>query len=132
MPGPLAIIRVIDMTSMISGPLATMMLGDQGADIIKVEAPGGVSASFLHNNRSKRSAVLDLKTEPRRAPQARRDRRRLVQNSRPSVAARTRAGDDAIRAVAPTIVYVSISGFGEDGPYRDTPFMIRWCRACRA
>src|ERR687884_2338000 len=75
MPSPLHGYRVVDLTSMISGPLATMILADQGADVIKVEAPnggdhtraasnrrGGFSASFLNNNRNKRSIVLDLKT----------------------------------------------------------------------
>ena len=73
-PGPLEGVRVLDLTSMISGPVATMMLGDQGADVIKVEPPGGdlvralganragLTASFVSSNRSKRSVVLDLKT----------------------------------------------------------------------
>lgn len=136
MPGPLDSIRVLDLTSMISGPLATMMLGDQGADVVKVEAPGGgdhtraganrrggVSASFLHNNRSKRSAVIDLKTEAGRAALLRLAATAdvFVQNFRPGVAERIGVGEEAVRAVAPTIVYMSISGFGEDGPYRDKP-----------
>src|SRR5262249_39083464 len=75
MPGPLHGYRVVDLTSNVAGPLATMILGDQGADVIKVEAPnagdatraaanrrGGFTASFLNNNRNKRSIVLDLKT----------------------------------------------------------------------
>ena len=79
MPGPLHGFRIVDLTSNISGPLATMILADQGADVIKVENPqggdhtrasanrrGGFSASFLNNNRNKRSIVLDLK-EPARA-----------------------------------------------------------------
>ena len=136
MPGPLDGIRVIDLTSMVSGPLCTTMLGDQGADVIKVEAPGGgdhtraganrrggMSASFLHNNRNKRSAVLDLKTEAgRRAIHAlARNVDVFVQNFRPGVAERIGVGEDAIRAVAPTVIYVSISGFGEDGPYAHKP-----------
>ncbi len=136
MPGPLDSIRVLDLTSMISGPLATMILGDQGADVVKVEAPGGgdhtraganrrggVSASFLHNNRSKRSAVIDLKTEAGRAALLRLAATAdvFVQNFRPGVAERIGVGEEAVRAVAPTIVYMSISGFGEDGPYRNKP-----------
>src|SRR6202789_408955 len=74
MPGPLEGFRIVDLTSMISGPLATMILADQGADVIKVENPdggdhtraannrrNGFSAAFLNNNRNKRSVVLDLK-----------------------------------------------------------------------
>ena len=135
MPGPLHGYRVIDLTSMISGPLGTMMLADQGADVIKVEAPGGdhtraganrrngFSASFLNNNRGKRSVVLDLK-----APGGLQALLRLatgadvfVQNFRPGVADRIGIGEAAIRAVAPKVVYVSISGFGEQGPYAGKP-----------
>ena len=135
MPGPLHGYKVIDLTSMISGPLGTMMLADQGADVIKVEAPGGdhtraganrrngFSASFLNNNRGKRSVVLDLK-----APGGLQALLRLatgadvfVQNFRPGVADRIGIGEAAIRAVAPKVVYVSISGFGEQGPYAGKP-----------
>lgn len=136
MPGPLDGIRVVDLTSMVSGPLATMMLGDQGADVVKVESPGGgdhtraganrrggMSASFLHNNRNKRSVVLDLKTEAGRATVLRLAAKAdvFVQNFRPGVAERIGVGEAAIRAVAPAIVYVSISGFGEAGPYAQKP-----------
>ncbi len=136
MPGPLHGVRVIDLTSMISGPLATMVLGDQGADVVKVEAPGGgdhtraganrrggMSASFLHNNRNKRSVVLDLKTEAGRSALLRLAEPAdvFVQNFRPGVAERIGVGEAAVRAVAPAIVYVSISGFGEAGPYAGKP-----------
>ena len=136
MPGPLDGIRVVDLTSMVSGPLATMMLGDQGADVIKVENPdggdhtraganrrGGMSASFLHNNRNKRSVVLDLKTEAGLSAILRIAATAdvFVQNFRPGVAERIGIGEAAIRAVAPAIVYVSISGFGEVGPYAQKP-----------
>src|SRR4051794_8699878 len=135
MPGPLHGYRIVDLTSNVSGPLATMILGDQGADVIKVEAPdgdhtraganrrGGLSANFLNNNRNKRSVVLNLKQ--RGALDA---LQRLVatadvfvQNFRPGVAERIGVGEDAIRAVKPDIVYVSISGFGEKGPYAQKP-----------
>ena len=136
MPGPLHGFRIVDLTSMISGPLATMILADQGADVIKVENPdggdhtraannrrNGFSASFLNNNRNKRSVALDLKN-----PAAREAMLRLlgtadvlVQNFRPGVAERMGLGEDAVRAVAPAIVYVSISGFGETGPYARKP-----------
>src|SRR3954451_4152228 len=136
MPGPLNGYRIIDLTSNVSGPLATMILADQGADVIKVEAPtrgdstrsganrrGGFTAGFLNNNRNKRSIVLDLKQ-----PAALEAVKRLaagadvfVQNFRPGVADRIGVGEAAIRAVAPNIVYVSISGFGEKGPYAQAP-----------
>ena len=136
MPGPLDGYRIVDLTSNVSGPLATMILGDQGADVIKVEAPdggdatraggngrAGFTASFLNNNRNKRSIVLDLKK-----PAAVRALLRLaadadvfVQNFRPGVAERLGVGEEAVRAVAPRIVYVSISGFGEKGPFAAKP-----------
>jgi crotonobetainyl-CoA:carnitine CoA-transferase CaiB-like acyl-CoA transferase len=136
MPGPLDGFRIIDLTSMISGPLATMILADQGADVVKVENPdggdhtraannrrNGFSASFLNNNRNKRSVTLDLKN-----PLALDAMLRLlstadvfVQNFRPGVAERMGLGEDAVRAVAPSIIYVSISGFGETGPYAQKP-----------
>ena len=135
MPGPLHGFRIVDLTSNVSGPLATMILADQGAEVIKVEAPdgdstraganrrGGFSAGFLNNNRNKRSIVLDLKN-----PAALEALKRLaagadafIQNFRPGVADRLGVGEAALRAVAPTIVYVSISGFGEKGPYAQAP-----------
>jgi crotonobetainyl-CoA:carnitine CoA-transferase CaiB-like acyl-CoA transferase len=136
MPGPLSGFRILDLTSNVSGPLATMMLGDQGADVIKVEAPdggdhtraganrrGGYAASFLNNNRNKRSIVLNLKH-----PAALAALKRLaassdafVQNYRPGVAERMGVGEEAIRAARRDIVYVSISGFGEQGPYAQKP-----------
>ena len=135
MPGPLNGFRIVDLTSNVAGPLGTMILGDQGADVIKVEAPegdstraganrrGGFTASFLNNNRNKRSIVLNLKD-----PAGLRALLRLaatadafVQNYRPGVADRLGVGEAAIRAVAPKIVYVSVSGFGEVGPYAERP-----------
>src|SRR5438105_1516390 len=136
MPGPLHGYRIVDLTSNVSGPLATVMLADQGAEFIKVEAPGigdstrsganrrgGFTAGFLNNNRNKRSIALDLKQ-----PGAKDVLLRLaagadafVQNYRPGVADRLGVGEDAIRAVKPDIVYVSISGFGEKGPYAQAP-----------
>ncbi len=132
MAGPLEGYRAIDLTSMVSGPLATMMLGDQGAEIVKVEPPGqgdyvrtggnrrgGLAAEFLNNNRNKRSIAVDLKH-----PDGREVVRRLaagadlfIQNFRPGVADRLGVGEPAIRAVRPDIVYLSINGFGETGPY---------------
>src|SRR5262249_19374342 len=128
MPGPLHGYRIVDLTSMVSGPSATMLLADQGADVIKVENPqggdhtraaanrrAGFSASFLNNNRNKRSITLDLKR-----PDGLRVLERLisgadvfVQNFRPGVIARMGLGEDVVRAIAPNIIYVSISGFGD-------------------
>jgi crotonobetainyl-CoA:carnitine CoA-transferase CaiB-like acyl-CoA transferase len=136
MPGPLHGYRIVDLTSMISGPLATMLLGDQGAEIVKVEPPhggdhtraganrrAGFSASFLNNNRNKRSVALDLKTPAGLRAMLRLAARAdvFVQNFRPGVADRMGVGEAAVRAVAPDIVYVSISGFGEQGPYAGKP-----------
>jgi crotonobetainyl-CoA:carnitine CoA-transferase CaiB-like acyl-CoA transferase len=136
MPGPLHGYRVVDLTSMVSGPSATMLLADQGADVIKVENPQGgdhtraaanrrhgFSASFLNNNRNKRSIVLDLKT-PRGAEVLKRlaaGADVFVQNFRAGVIDRMGFGEDAVRALAPDIVYVSISGFGEQGPFAAKP-----------
>ena len=106
MNGPLSGIRILDLTSVISGPLATMTLADQGADVIKVEASsgdfsrhvaarrGGYSAAFLNNNRNKRSIVLDLKS---------------------------REGRDALSKINPSLIYMSIAGFGFEGPLANRP-----------
>jgi crotonobetainyl-CoA:carnitine CoA-transferase CaiB-like acyl-CoA transferase len=136
-PGPLHGYRIVDLTSMVSGPSATMLLADQGADVIKVENPrdggdhtraaanrrGGFSASFLNNNRNKRSLALDLK-RPEALDALKRVIRRadvFVQNFRPGVIERMGLGEDVVRALAPKIVYVSICGFGDTGPYATKP-----------
>lgn len=136
MAGALDGYRIIDLTSMIAGPWATMILGDQGADVIKVETrgcgdhvraggnrQGGLPANFLNNNRNKRSITIDLKD-----PRGRDAFLRLaasadvvVQNFRPGVVERLGVDEAAVRNVAPKIVYVSISGFGENGPYAGKP-----------
>ena len=131
MPGPLDGVRVLDLTTMVSGPVATMMLADQGADVIKIEAPAGdimrqygvvhrgMSASFLSCNRSKRSLCVDLKTAEGlaivRKLAATADV--LVQNFRPGAIERMGLGEDVVRELKPDIIFVSISGFGESGPY---------------
>ena len=131
MPGPLDGVRVLDLTTMVSGPVATMMLADQGADVIKIEAPAGdimrqygvvhrgMSASFLSCNRSKRSLCVDLKTGDGLAILRRLAATAdvLVQNFRPGAIERMGLGEAAVRALRPDIVFVSISGFGETGPY---------------
>ena len=132
MAGPLDGFRIVDATQMISGPMATMTLGDQGADVIKIEPPGigdltralggirrGMSPTFAVVNRNKRSVVLNLH-DPRGLEAIKRIVARadlFIQNFRPGVADRMGIGYDALRAVRPDLVYVSISGFGESGPY---------------
>jgi crotonobetainyl-CoA:carnitine CoA-transferase CaiB-like acyl-CoA transferase len=134
MPGPLAGIRVLDLTSVVSGPLATMFLADQGAEVIKIEPLGGditrrsrqsisaseeFSALFVSTNRGKRSLALDLKR-----PEAAKIMRKLiassdvlVQNFRPGTMERLGLGEPALRELNPRLIYVSISGVGESGPY---------------
>ena len=136
MPGPLHGYRVIDLTSMISGPLTTMMLGDQGADVIKVENPAGgdhvrntanrrgdFSAAFVNNNRNKRSVTIDLKRKRGRdlVLQLVKTADVFIQNFRPGVIERMGLGEPMVRAARADIVYVSISGFGERGPFADKP-----------
>ncbi len=129
--GPLAGIRVLDLTTMVSGPVAAMMLADQGASVIKVEPPhgeqmrhlgnpfNGVTAMFYSCNRGKRSIALDLKSEA--GKRVLRDLIRetdvLLQNFRPGAMERMGFGEDVVRALNEKIIYVSISGFGEHGPY---------------
>jgi len=136
MSGPLHGLRIIDLTSMLSGPWATMILADQGADVIKVEVPGsgdhtrslgnqrgGIAAQFLNINRNKRSITIDLKAERGRGllTALAQTADALVQNFRPGVVDRLGIGESEIRKVAPSILYVSISGFGEHGPWASKP-----------
>jgi len=117
---------------MISGPMATQVLADQGADVIKVEAPGagdlvrhlgasrdGISPTFATVNRNKRSVALDLKSAAGRTTLERLAATAdvFVQNFRPGTVERMGIGESQIRAIRPDIVYVSICGFGETGPY---------------
>ncbi|MDE0883937.1 MAG: CoA transferase [Myxococcota bacterium] len=130
MPGALQGFRIIDVSQVISGPLATRILADQGADVIKVEPPSGdilrhmggingLSPTFTTTNRSKRSVVLDLKDEA--GLEILRDMVAgadvFIQNSRPGIAERMGMGEEEFRAINPKLIYVSISGFGEKGPY---------------
>ena len=136
MPGPLDGVRIIDLTTMASGPLATSILADQGADVIKVEAPGGgdglrrigpsrgaLSAIFLSFNRSKRSIVIDLRTADGVATLDRlvAGADVFVQNFRPGAVERMGIGPERYRAAQPDLIYVSISGFGEQGPMTQRP-----------
>ena len=129
-------VKVIDLTSVVFGPLATQMLGDLGADVIKVESPEGdlarqiqpsrnklMGAAYLGANRNKRSVVLDLKTP------ADRDRLRklladadvMISSIRPAALARLSLDPDTLRRENPNLITVSATGFGQDGPYAAKP-----------
>jgi len=135
--GALSGLRVLDLTRILSGPFATMTLADLGADVVKVEDPargddtrqwgppfqGDEAAYFLSVNRNKRSIALDLK-----APEGRRIAERLaasadvlVENFRPGTAARLGLGYPQLSAINPRLVYASISGYGQTGPYTGEP-----------
>ena len=138
---PLEGIKVLDLTRALAGPFCTLMLGDYGADVIKIEIPGSgddtrhwgppfirssegeESAYFLSINRNKRSLTLNFKEE-----QARRiflelatDADIIVENFTPGVMDRFGLGYETVKTINPRIIYASISGFGQDGPYRNRP-----------
>ena len=136
MTGPLNGVRIIDFTTMIAGPYGTMILADQGADVIKVEAPARsdharragygqrhFTAAFVNNNRNKRSISVDAKSPEGR--QVVLDLARtadvFVQNYRPGVMERLGLDYDDLKAVKPDLIYVSMSGWGERGPYAHKP-----------
>lgn len=133
-PGPLAGIRVLDLSIALTGPYAVALLADQGAEVVKVERPGigdiarwvgvsvnGMTALFQMCNRGKRSIAVDVQQEAGRdiVRELARDADVVVQNFRPGVVERLGVGYDDVRAVNPSVVYASISGFGPDGPYAD-------------
>ena len=133
---PLEGLRIVDLTTFLSGPSATQLLGDLGADVIKVESPDGDSsraivgptvlgeaAYFLANNRNKRSIAIDLKS-----PRGLEVLSRLIagadiviENFRPGVTARLGIEPETVVAGQPALIWASISGFGQDGPLRDRP-----------
>ncbi len=131
MTGPLSSIRVVDLTSVVSGPVATGLLADQGADVIKVESLtgdltrrsrtsfGGFPPTFIACNRGKRAIALDLKHSDAAEVLWRLIDTAdvLVQNFRPGAIERLGFGEADVRARRPQIVYLSISGVGENGPY---------------
>lgn len=134
--GPLAGIKIIDLTSVLMGPYATQILGDMGADVIKVEAPDGdvtrqiapfrtpgMGAIYLNANRNKRSICLDLKQPAGRDALLKlaADADVLVYNIRPQAMRRLGLDYDTLAAVNPRIVYAGLSGFGQDGPYAARP-----------
>ncbi|MEW5423556.1 CaiB/BaiF CoA transferase family protein [Amorphus sp. 3PC139-8] len=134
--GPLSGIRIVDMTTVLMGPYATQMLGDFGADVIKVEAPDGdvarqigparhegMGALFLNANRSKRSITLDLKKPEGRAALLRlcESADVLVYNVRPQAMSRLGLSYEEVAAVNPKIVYAGLFGYGQNGPYAARP-----------
>lgn len=135
--GPLEGVRILDLTSVVVGPLATQILADHGADVIKVESKAGdlirvmngrsvtpgMGAKFLHLNRNKRSIVLDLKNAAGRDALTRLIERAdvLVWNNRPASMARLRLSYEDVRKANPQIIYCGMFGFGQDGRYRDKP-----------
>ncbi len=135
-PGPLAEIKVIDLTAVVLGPLATQIMGDLGAEVIKVEPPEGdimryagparhreMGHVFLNLNRNKRSLALDLKQpEAAKALLALvRQSDVLMHNMRPQAMARLGFAYEKLRAVNPRLVYCSAHGYGQDGPFADRP-----------
>ena len=136
MPGPLHGYRVIECSTTVTGPFASMILGDQGADVIKIEAPGigdvvrllgtsrgGISTLFALLNRSKRSVVLNLREKRGRDLLLRlvAGADVFIQNFRPGVVERLGIDEPSLREVRGDLIYVSISAFGAHGPYAQKP-----------
>lgn len=135
---PLAGVRVLDVSQVMAGPFCCMLLGDMGADVIKVEPPivgdssrrsmgfrlkGDDSPGFLALNRNKRSIVLDLKTDEDRETfyALAKTADVVVENGRPGVADRLGIGYEKLNAINPKLIYASISGFGPNGPWANRP-----------
>lgn len=134
--GPLAGVRIIDLTTVVMGPFATQILADLGADVVKVEPPEGdvlrhiapmkhpgMGHIFLHHNRNKRSVVLDLKQPAGRKAllQLARGADVLIYNVRPQAMARLKLGYEEVRAVNSRIIYVGAYGYSQGGPYEAQP-----------
>lgn len=127
---PLSGLLVVDLTTLLPGPLATLMLAEAGAEVIKIEKPGGEnarrfppmvdgeSAAFVMLNRGKTSIALDLKADPDRAKLTELIKRAdiLVEQFRPGVMSRLGLGYEDLRALNPKLIYCSISGYGQNGP----------------
>ncbi len=131
MTGPLEGVKIIDLTSMISGPMGAMILADQGAEVIKVEplvgeqlrhmaAPyNGVNAPFYSCNRGKKSLAIDLKSAEGKEVLLKliKDSDVFMQNFRPGTTDRMGFGYEELKRINPNLIYLSISGFGNEGPY---------------
>lgn len=136
-PGPLAGIRVVDFSHVLAGPMATMLLGDLGAEVLKVEIPGrgdstrqsgppfqrGESAYFLSHNRNKKSLVIDLKRPAGHALAERLIATAdiVVESYRPGVMDRLGLGYERARELRPDVIYAALSAYGSTGPYQDRP-----------
>jgi crotonobetainyl-CoA:carnitine CoA-transferase CaiB-like acyl-CoA transferase len=134
--GPLSGVQVLDLSTVVSGPLCAQVLGDLGAGVVKIEALGGDTTRrmgipdtcgftgwYLQFNRNKRGLAVDLKTEGGVGIVRRLARGAdvFLENFRPGVAERLGVGYEALAAENPKLIYAAISGFGPDGPYRDLP-----------
>lgn len=135
-PQPLAGYRIVDLTTFLSGPFCTQILADLGAEVVKVEAPegdssraipphfvGSDSAYYLGINRNKQSVAIDIK-QPEGLELVKRliaEADVVVENYRPGVAARIGLDIAALRAAKPALIWASVSGFGQTGPWRDKP-----------
>jgi len=134
-PGPCTGIRVLEITTMVAGPMAGLMLADLGAEVTKIEAMGGdpmrrvrpahkgMSAQFMAMNRHKKSIQLDLKSAEGQAIARRLALQAdvLIENARPGVLARLGLSYESLRDENPGLVYASVSGFGQSGPYVNRP-----------
>ncbi|TWD44746.1 CaiB/BaiF CoA-transferase family protein [Pseudomonas sp. SJZ131] len=134
MLGPLASLKVLDFSTLLPGPFASLLLADMGAEVLRIESPTradllrvlpphdqGVSASHAYLNRNKRSLALDLK-QPQALElikQLLQDHDILLEQFRPGVMERLGLGYAALKAINPKLIYVSISGYGQTGPYKD-------------
>jgi len=134
MPGPLGNLKVLDFSTLLPGPYATMLLADMGADVLRVEAPGrldltrvmppleaGVSTAHTFLNRGKRSLGLDLKKEGSAEVIRRlvKDYDVVIEQFRPGVMDRLGIGYDDLKAINPNLIYCAITGYGQTGPYKD-------------
>lgn len=132
--GPLSGFRVLDLSSVVSGPMAAVVLADQGADVIKIEPPGwgdgirglgasrnGLSAIYAMINRNKRSVAINLKVAAGRdlVLSLARDADVVLQNYRPGKMARLGLDYESLRTINPNLIYASINGMGEFGPLAD-------------
>jgi crotonobetainyl-CoA:carnitine CoA-transferase CaiB-like acyl-CoA transferase len=134
MQGPLASLKVLDFSTLLPGPFASLLLADMGAEVLRIESPErpdllrilpphdqGTSASHAYLNRNKRSLALDLK-QPAALEIIKRlldDHDILLEQFRPGVMERLGLGYEALKAINPRLIYVSISGYGQTGPFKD-------------